>query len=338
MAHHYFICTRAVKNGQFIPEPGKVRFLKTKDQDGVWPSPADEIPAQAWVDEVRDRADGIADSRVCEGGDVLIFIHGYNNTLETVTKRQRYLNQDLAVEGFRGLVISFDWPSDNSTLNYLEDRWDAAAVATKLVTHGIKLLADGQAEGCRTNVHLLGHSTGAYLIMEACAQADKQGALYKKDWRIGQVAFIGGDVSAYSLAADSAWAQPLFEHTLRLTNYSNPYDHVLAVSNAKRLGTSPRAGRVGSPRSGAHPKVVNVDCGDYFQTLDPRRQRFEGTFAHSWHIGNRVFARDLAMTLTSGIDRHALPTRLQRSDGTLALRDAPRPTFLDHWALPSGPG
>ena len=338
MEHNYLISTRAVKNGQFIAEPGKVRFLKATDQPDVLPTPDDEIGVKQWVEEVRDIADGIADSRVSDGGDVLIFIHGYNNTLDTIIKRQRYLKEDLAAEGFRGLVISFDWPSDDSTLNYLEDRWDAAEVANKLVTHGIRVIAESQSNGCQTNIHLLGHSTGAYLIMEACAQADKSGDLFKQDWRISQVAFIGGDVSASSLAADSAWSQPLFEHILRLTNYSNPYDHVLAVSNAKRLGTSPRAGRVGAPKDNPHPKVANVDCGDYFKTLDPRNQRFEGTFAHSWHIGNRVFARDLAMTLTSGIDRNAIPTRARKPDGSLTLIDAPRPEFAALWEMESSPG
>ena len=335
MEHNYLICTRAVEKKQFVAEPGKVRFLKAPHQPGVVPSPAHEINVKQWVTEVRDLADGTADSRVCDGGDVLIFIHGYNNTLDVITKRQRYLKEDLAAEGFKGLVISFDWPSDDSTLNYLEDRWDAAAVATQLVTHGIRVIAEGQNGGCQTNIHLIGHSTGAYLIMEACAQADKKGSLYKKDWRISQVAFIGGDVSSSSLGPDSAWSQALFEHALRLTNYSNPFDHVLAISNAKRLGTSPRAGRVGAPKP-AHPKVANVDCGDYFRTLDPKKQRFEGTFAHSWHIGNRVFARDLAMTLTSGIDRNGIPTRVRKPDGSLSLVDAPRPEFAANWDMESG--
>src|ERR1043166_1511438 len=98
MESNYLICTRAVKNGKFIAEPGDVRFLKVKDQPGVLPTPKDEINVKQWVEEVRDRADGIADSRVCDGGDVLIFIHGYNNTLDVITKRQRYLKEDLAAE------------------------------------------------------------------------------------------------------------------------------------------------------------------------------------------------------------------------------------------------
>ncbi|HWP24376.1 MAG TPA: hypothetical protein VNM15_09405, partial [Candidatus Binatia bacterium] len=40
-------------------------------------------------------------------------------------------------------------------------------------------------------------------------------------------------------------AAPMFRRIMRLTNYQNPYDYVLAASNAKRLGVAPRAGRVG---------------------------------------------------------------------------------------------
>ena len=334
MKYDYSICARGIKGNAFTNEPGKFRYLKSPRQQKAKPDPSHEIPVEMWLQEVRDIADGVADSRVCEGGDVLVLVHGYNNTLETIARRQTYLSDDLSAEGFKGLVISFDWPCADSTLNYLEDRWDAAKVADQLVTRGILLIARGQAEGCRTNVHLIGHSTGAYLIMEACAQAQKKGSLFKQDWRIGQVAFIGGDISSSSLASDSAWGQSLFEHSLRITNYSNPFDHVLAISNAKRLGTSPRAGRVGVPQN-PHPKVVNVNCGEYFQTLDPRKQKFEGTFAHSWHIGNRVFARDLAMTLTSGIDRNYISTRVTDSSGALMLADRPWPKFVDHWEMAS---
>jgi len=332
----YSLCTRAVKGDKFTNEPGKVRYLKAPRQPGMRPQPSHEIPVSTWVEEVRDIADGIADSRVTKGGDVLILVHGYNNTLDTIAQRQRYLTEDLAAEGFKALVISFDWPCADSTLNYLEDRWDAAQVADQLVTKGIQLIARGQMDGCETNIHLLGHSTGAYLIMEACAQAQKKGSLFKQDWRIGQVAFIGGDVSSSALAADSAWGGPIFEHALRITNYSNPYDSVLAISNAKRLGSAPRAGRVGAPQPGAHPKVANVDCGDYFKTLNPKQQRFEGTFCHSWHIGNSVFARDLALTLTGGIDRNAIPTRTVKADGKLSLQDAPAPKFFKDWTLETG--
>ena len=75
---------------------------------------------------------------------------------------------------------------------------------------------------------------------------------------------------------------------------------------------------------------MNVDCGDYFQTIDPSTAVRLGTFNHSWHIGNRVFARDLALTLEGAISREALPTRTVTALG-LALQDAPRPKFQHLW-------
>jgi pimeloyl-ACP methyl ester carboxylesterase len=333
MADYYTISAREVKKGEFKAEPGTIRYLKSPQKD--IPQPAHEIPAKKWMEEVRDIADGKADGKVSEGGDVLIFVHGYNNDAKVIRDRQLQLAKDLSAEQWSGIVISFDWPSANSTLNYLEDRKDAARVAQELVNGGIRPLAATQLTGCQTNIHLVGHSTGAYVIMEAFAQSEKDGSLFKEDWRIAQAAFIGGDVGSGSLAVDSEWAGPMYKRIMRLTNYQNPFDHVLATSNAKRLGTSPRAGRIGLPDN-AHPKSTNVDCGAYFSTLDPKKQTFFGTFAHSWHIGDRVFARDLAMTLEGRIDRHAIPTR-KKDGNALVLQDKPRPTHYGNWALAAPP-
>ncbi|MBI3025393.1 MAG: alpha/beta fold hydrolase [Candidatus Tectomicrobia bacterium] len=329
MAPNYVISARAVEKGVFAPEPGPPLLLAVPRGKDFEPRHAVE-KREDWLQGVRDLADGQADGRVSEAGDVLVFVHGYNNSIGEIRRRHEILQAGLAREGWKGLVVSFDWPSDTSTLNYLEDREDAADTAKYLITDGIGLIITGQAAGCQTNVHLLGHSTGAYVIMEAFAAAEKVGRFYKRDWRIGQVGFIGGDVSAASLDADSQWGEPMFKRIMRLTNYQNGFDDVLAVSNAKRLGASPRAGRVGLTPN-AHPKAVNVDCSGYFSTVDPGKQKNKvGWWAHSWHIGNRVFARDLAMTLEGRIDRNYVPTREVR-DGRLRLRAGSRPRFEEQW-------
>jgi len=334
-AFDYQITARRIQQNAFDAEPGPIRYLKIPANVTI-PTPAHQVAGKGgvrrWLKEVQDLADGDCNpNSISPTGDVLIFIHGYNNDLEIVLKRQRQLARDLKAEGWRGVVIGFDWPSDNNTLNYLEDRWDAAEVAIALVSKGVKLLARGQQDGCETNIHLIGHSTGAYVIMEAFAQAEKDGELYKSSWRVGQVAFVGADVSSAGFSKDDDWSTPMFRRIMRLTNYSNPFDSVLAVSNAKRLGISPRAGRIGLPED-AKSKAVNVGCGAYFQTLDPAHSTYFGTFNHSWHIGDRVFTRDLAMTLEGAIDRQAIPTR--NFDGrTLELVDKPRPQHLDQWEI-----
>mgnify|MGYP000120862797 CR=1 FL=1 len=328
----YLISARNRRGENFGTEPGPLRFIKVPETSGTYNTSHVVNSARNWANEVQGLADGDENpNSISPTGDVLIFVHGYNNDIPIVLKRMRQLRKDLRAEGWRGEVIAFDWPSNNLTLNYIEDRSDAAKVSHSLVTRGIDLLIKKHENDCETNIHLLGHSTGAYVIMEAFAQAEKKGNFFKSDWRIGQVALIGADVSTDTLDRSSDWSKPMFRRIMRLTNYSNPFDSVLAVSNAKRLGTSPRIGRHGLP--GSHDrKAVNVDCGNYFKLLDPDAQPHFGSWSHSWHIGDRVFARDLAMTLEGAIDRHAIPTR-RRAEAGLSLQDAPRPQFMSNWGI-----
>lgn len=326
---YYMICARDIKNGKFIAEPGKLRYLKVPD-DANEGLVQHEIDVRDWMEEVRDLADGMGDKRMGKGGDVLIFVHGYNNTPQIIKERQSLLASTLEKEGFNGVVCSFDWPSDDSTLNYYEDRTDAANTASFLVSGGITALAMGQEADCQTNVHLLGHSTGAYVIQQAFCRSKMIGPLYQKDWRVAQIALIGGDISTFALAVDDQESAEMFKRCMRITNYSNGFDYVLAVSNAKRLGVSPRVGRVGIPKD-ASPKAVDVDCSAYFKDLDPNKYAYRGTFAHAWHIGNPVFARDLALSLTGGMDRNVMPTRIRANDGRLLLGDGERPTHWDKW-------
>ncbi len=328
----HIISTRIIKDGAFGKDPGPVNFLRVPTSAKAY-VPDHIIDREEWATEVQGLADGDNNPlSVSPTGDVLVFVHGYNNAPDVILTRLRALRANLRAEGWRGHVIAFDWPSDNNTLNYFEDRTDAAAVAHELVENCLRMLVRRQARRCETNVHLLGHSTGAYVIMEAFAQTPIKGDLFQGAWRLGQVAFIAGDVSRDSLGADSEWAKPMFNRIMRLTNYANGHDPVLAVSNAKRLGVAPRAGRVGVPAN-AHPKVVNVDCTTFFANLDPKTQpKDPGVWAHSWHINNRVFVRDLAMTLEGASDRNAISTREQGA-ASLELKNAPRPKFQKRWGI-----
>jgi esterase/lipase superfamily enzyme len=310
----FIICTRDTKGNKFIPEPGKTLFLKVTAP--ALPKPADAATnVDAWIRDLFKEAIWGKDSRTgAPRGDILVFVHGYNNEQDTVMQRHRRLKEDLATAGYKGAVISFDWPSANMALNYLEDRHDAKATALRLVDDCIKLFAKKQTPDCCINVHLIGHSTGAYVIREAFDDADDT-EISNAAWVVSQIAFIGGDVSSASMAADSDSTQSLYRHCTRLTNYSNRGDSVLKLSNVKRLGISPRVGRVGLPEN-PPDKAVDVDCTEYFSQLNTNtgikaadQTESIGSFDHSWHIGNRVFAKDLFETLRGDLDRAILPSR-----------------------------
>lgn len=327
---HYFICARNIVGNSFGSEPGELKYLKIK-KNATEATPDDIIDSAVWIKEVAALASANTDARLGDAGDILIFVHGYNNTPGEVLDRHKLLETTLAAEKFKGVVCSFDWPSDNSILNYWEDRTDAYNTASNLISGGITQLAQAQKNGCATNIHLLAHSTGAYVVQQAFCRAKTIGTLFKHDWRIGQVAFIAADLGSNSLDKDDQESAEMFKRSMRITNYSNGFDHVLAVSNAKRLGVSPRAGRVGIPKDAA-PNVVNVDCSDYFCGTNPDTYPQTGTYAHSWHFANPVFARDLVLTLTGGMDRNVIPTREFKANVGLTLVDKARPENWEKWA------
>ncbi len=90
-------------------------------------------------------------------------------------------------------------------------------------------------------------------------------------------------------------------------------------------------GRVGLPAD-APATAVNVHCTAYFDLLaSDSAVRAEdqraviGDFAHSWHIGNRVFAADLFEAIRGDLEQAAVPTRERLPSGRLQLRRPPAP-------------
>ena len=222
------------------------------------------------------------------------------------------LKKQLKSQGFRGALVSFDWPSASVGINYLEDRADARLTAIRLVDDGITLFTTLQKRGCSINVHLLAHSTGAYIVREAFDDADDRRLIATTNWSVSQIAFIGADVSSRSMREDDSKSASLYRHCVRLTNYQNPYDSILKLSNIKRVGVAPRTGRVGLPGS-ASPKAINVNCGEHFQTLsEPTNPH--GAWSHSWHFHDNTIIKDLVYTIEGDIDRYYIPTRRRRGD------------------------
>ncbi|MDN0075438.1 alpha/beta hydrolase [Crenobacter sp. SG2303] len=319
--YEYVMSVRAVRAGRFIADIGQPRFLMVPD--GEDPLPGDAVAANGWYKAVRARSIWQS-AQGEERGDILFIVHGYNLSETEVMQRHRLLTQDLRALGFLGVVVSFDWPSDDKALAYLPDRHRAKRSAIELVNSGISYLSGKQTPDCAINIHLLGHSTGALVVREAFDDADDT-AMFNSGWSVSQILFAAADVSSNSLAADNPSGESVYRHCMRLTNYSNRHDEALDLSNVKRLGVEPRAGRVGLPAD-SPTKAVNVDCSAYYQHLSNEpsvaaadQAAFLGLQSHSWFFGNRVFTRDLFATLT-GVDRGAIKSRTTDGSGALVLK------------------
>lgn len=317
----YIITVRAQdSDGAFTDNPGPTQFLSVTDGQQDY-SGATILARTHWVNQVLGLAGNNRDATGAVRGDVLVFIHGYNNTISNILARHRILKQQLPVHGFEGVVVSFDWPCDDVALAYLEDRERAKLTAFQLVRDCILLLARRQSQGdCNANVHLLAHSTGAYVIREAFDDADDRSAIASANWAVSQIALIAGDVSSTSMAIENPEGESIYRHCIRLTNYANPYDEVLQLSNVKRIGVAPRVGRVGMPTD-SPPSAVNVDCGAYYESAAeaPPPAALAEVRSHSWYFGDPVFTEDLAQTLNGNIDRGVIRTRELMSPGRFRL-------------------
>ncbi len=313
MSTDWVITVRSLRNGRFGAEPGPTRFLRVPA--GEDPDPAHRGGKRAWVDELIAAAHTGADPLTGKGcGDIAVLVHGYSTSPAEILARHRSLRTDLAAAGYRGQLVSYDWPSDDHAFNYLEDRVDAKLTALKFVDDGIALLAAAQYRGCEINVHVIAHSMGCYVVREAFDDADDRPAIAASNWNVSQVCFLAADVSSASLAADDARSRSLYRHCTRLTNYQNPYDAVLKLSDVKRAGVAPRAGRRGLPENRPE-KAVNVNCGDHFRATHAA----SGDNGHSWYFRDPVVVADLAQTLGGNRDRRVVSARKSLPDGTLAL-------------------
>lgn len=314
----FVFTVRRIEGGEFGAEPGVSRFLEVPKETKSVEVAHENKKKSEWVKKVLAQAVSSTNPRTGNPtGDIVIYVHGFNTTQTTMLERHRKIRKGLEAVGFQGAVLSFDWPSDDQTLNYLEDRWDAKLTAYQLVKEGIVRFVKHQKEDCEINVHILAHSMGCYVVREAFDHADDMPHVAANSWSASQVILLSADVSSGSLREGNPKCSSLYRHCVRLTNFFNPFDDALKLSDIKRIGVSPRAGRIGLPRR--HPqKAVNVDCGDYFKANKTRFEKLKNA-GHTWYFDDQKLLKDVYQTIMGDIDRHSIPGRVAGTDGSLKL-------------------
>ena len=118
------------------------------------------------LDGSRDFTRALGRSRGGDGG-VLLFVHGYNNTLEDAVFRVAQIKHDFDIEE---PAILFSWPSAGDPRGYVYDR-DSVLFARDGF---VELLRDLHAAGQR-RILLVAHSMGGYLTMEVLRQIALEG-------------------------------------------------------------------------------------------------------------------------------------------------------------------
>ena len=124
--------------------------------------------------------------RVGTNRDVLLYVHGFNTSLDEAQMR---LTQIVADARFGGVPVLFTWPSQSNLFSYVSDK-DRATASRDALENLMKELAAVPGVG---RVHVLAHSMGAWLAMEALRENAIAGHA-DLDGKLGDVMLAAPDI------------------------------------------------------------------------------------------------------------------------------------------------
>jgi pimeloyl-ACP methyl ester carboxylesterase len=212
------------------------------------------------------------------GKSVLVFVHGFDNDSAKVIIRHKLIKRYLP-PGYA--LVSFDWPAQNPGITprqvYERDKNNAKTTAPRLMSDCLQVLVPKFTSG---NVHLFGHSMGAYLTEQAfqAAQAIK----------INHVLLAAADVDQLNYQAGSPPLTNFLGKCTDLTAYWSADDQALQESQSWQgyvpLGLG---GYKGSAIPGA---CYGVECTPYFEQYakghppPPPPVILPPEFSHVWYM------------------------------------------------------
>ncbi len=188
--------------------------------------------------------------RVGAGRDILLFVHGFNTSLDEARFRLAQIVRD---SHFAGVPVLFTWPSKANVFSYVSDKERATASRSALAT----VMRDLAAVPGVGRVHILAHSMGSWLSMEAlhenaiAGHPDLDGAL-------GEVMLAAPDID---LAVFRQQIGPLKGHA-RVSVLVSHDDRALNLSS-KLAGDRPRLGALDPGKPGDASELEKLDVGVY---------------------------------------------------------------------------
>jgi esterase/lipase superfamily enzyme len=151
--------------------------------------------------------------------DVLVYVHGFNQTFETAVLDAARLSDGVR---FRGDTLAFCWPSKAKLLDYGYDRESAMWSRDALE----KVLDGLMTSSTVGHLHIVAHSIGTMLTMEALRQLYAHHGDTVAE-RLGAVVFASPDIDMDVFASSVEHIGPIAR---KITVLTATNDRALAVS------------------------------------------------------------------------------------------------------------
>ena len=200
--------TLALARGKLVP-PDEGRFSLSSVGLGDWQLEGIE-PVQRLSDLIVPGS---------EKREVLIYVHGFNQTFESAALDAARLSDGV---GFHGETMVFSWPSKAKLFDYGYDR-ESAMWSRDALEQILSRLITNPAVG---RIHLVAHSVGTMLSMEALRQIYARHGLAVTE-KIGAVIFASPDIDMDVFTSSVERIHPLAP---KITVITATNDRALAVA------------------------------------------------------------------------------------------------------------
>jgi len=159
---------------------------------------------------------------------VLLYVHGFNNSYDEA----RFRLAQIVTDGrFGGVPVLFTWPASGSLFDY-EAAKESASASRDALAQTLMILGDTPDIG---RIHILAHSMGSWLTMEALRQ-DAIAGKPDLNGKLGDVMLAAPDIDVNVFRAQLAKLDP--SHISVLVSVNDK-----ALSLSRRLaGDRPRVG------------------------------------------------------------------------------------------------
>lgn len=218
------------------------------------------------------------------GAQILLYVHGFNNTGEANVFPNADLLQELIVRaGHENLVevIPLIWPcDDDSVLAFMDDYWDDQRAADQSGSAFARLLGkfDGwrntpeqRDDPCTRRINVLAHSMGARVLRNALSTWVHYDTRGEMPQLFRNAFLVAADVVNHTLESGEA-GQYIADSARNVVVYYANDDLAMPASkiaNLKNRTVSRRLGMTGPENLEAVPRnVYEVDCDNFNNSFD----------------------------------------------------------------------
>ena len=170
-------------------------------------------------DEFRAEFASHVSGRIGVNRDVLVYVHGFNTSFEESRLRAA---QIVADSHFGGVPVLFTWPTKAQVFGYVSDK-DSAMASRDALQDALTEISATPGVG---KIHILAHSMGGWLAMEALRQAALSGHR-DLDGHLGEVMLASPDIDVEVFDSQMAKIRPA-----DVTVFATANDRALSLSSA----------------------------------------------------------------------------------------------------------